>query len=98
MALEPEIDLRVLDPSRDPAAWERRVEHVANRALAAYRQRNRALRRGAIALVLASACGLAVWWSAPRHAPPRANADLLDWAVGDVDASDVLALEAGHAR
>lgn len=98
MAREPEIDLRVLDPSRDPAAWERRVESVANRALAAYRQRNRALRRGAIALVLASACGLAVWWSAPRHEPAHARGDLLEWAVGNVDASDVLALEASHAR
>jgi len=98
MEPEPEIDLQALDPSRDAVAWERRIATVASRALASHRRRNRALRRGAIALMLASACGLAVWWSAPRHAPPRAGADLLDWAIGDVDASDVLALEAGHAR
>jgi hypothetical protein len=98
MEPEPEIDLQALDPSRDAVAWERRITSVASRALASHRGRQRALRRGAIALVLASACGLAVWWSAPRHAPAHARADLLEWAIGDVDASDVLALEASHAR
>jgi hypothetical protein len=96
MAPEPEIDLQALDPSRDAAAWEQRIATVAGRALANHRRRERALRRGALALVLGAACGLAVWWSAPHREPP--HADLLYWATTDVSATDVLGLETGHAR
>jgi hypothetical protein len=96
MEPEPEIDLHALDPSRDPEAWDRRIANVASRALAGHRRRERALRRGALALVVSVACALAVWWSAPRRERP--HVDLLDWATSEVSAADVLGLETNHAR
>ncbi len=100
--MEPEpdrIDLAPLDPSADAARWERSIASVAARGREERRLRRAIVRRGGFAVVLAAAAGLVVWLSAPRHdaAPPRA--DILDWAVRDVQPSEVLGIGGNdHAR
>jgi hypothetical protein len=98
MEPEPEpVDLTALDPSRDEARWERAIASVAARGLERRRLRRAVVRRGAVAVVLAAAAGIAVWWAAPKPEPER-RGDLLEWGVRDVDASEVLGLGGNDAR
>lgn len=100
MAPEPDnVDFSVLDPRRDDVRWERMVANVAERARAHHRLRMRAVRRGAIAAVVAIAAATAVWLGAPRSQPgPRTRGDVLEWAVRDVDPSEALGLGGNYAR
>ena len=95
MEPEPEkIDLSALDPG----GWERKAAAIAARAVEKQRLRRRVVRRGAVAIVLAAAAAIAVWLGAPRREAPRAQGDLLEWAVRDVEPSDVLGLGGNDAR
>ena len=100
--MEPElekVDLSVLDPRRDGARWDRMAANITGRAIEQRRLRLRAVRRGAIAAVAAIAAALAVWFGAPKPEPVRhASGDLLEWAVRDVEPSDVLGLGGNDAR
>jgi hypothetical protein len=100
MEPEPEnVDLSVLDPRRDGARWDRMVENVAARAVEQRRLRLRAVRRGAIAAVMAIAAALAVWFGAPKRDPvTHTSGDLLEWAVRDVEPSEVLGLGGNDGR
>ena len=99
------IDFSSLDPSRDPARWERVVAGVAARAAAARRAgvavQLRAWARPALAM--ATALAIAVWTATllrprptPTAAPTRGSdgaAGVVAWASsGDVpaDVADVL--------
>lgn len=97
--MEPEpspIDLAVLDPTRDPTRFDGAVARIAQRAIELRRLRRAVMRRGIVAVAVAMAAGLLLWFSAPRreaHVQPRAHQqDILDWALRDVQASDVLEL------
>ncbi len=93
------IDLSALDPARDEVRWRGIAARVADRGRELRTLRRTVARRGAVALVVAAAAGLALWLSAPAPQPDvPANPSLLDWATRDVSASDVLALGAGHAQ
>jgi len=95
MTPEPEpIDLSALDPSREPR-WDAAVARVAQRARDLRRLRRTVVRRGIAAGVLVAAAALMLWL-APRPRPP-AEPSLLDWAVRDVTADDVLALGGNDA-
>ena len=100
--MEPEpdnVDLSVLDPRHDGTRWERMVANVAGRARVQHRLRQRAVRRGTIAAVVAIAAAIATWLGAPRPEPvPRASGDVLEWAVRDVDPSEALGLGGNDAR
>ena len=101
MEPEPEpIDLAVLDPTRDAARWGSTVARVAQRAIDLRRLRRAVVRRGAIAFALAMAAALVLWFTAPRRTAPAAahTVDILDWATGDVQTSDVLELGGSHAQ
>jgi hypothetical protein len=98
MEPEPDVDLSLLDPSRDPR-WDQTIARVAERARVRVRLRRAVVRRGILAVALAAAASLIVWWSAPHRDPATpARGDMLDWAVRDVSASDVLELEVTRAR
>src|SRR5512143_552094 len=65
--MEPEpdrIDLSSLDPSRDAERWDAVASRVATRAIELRRLRRAVVRRGTVAVVLAAAAGLALWFSA----------------------------------
>jgi hypothetical protein len=96
MEPEPEkIELSVLDPG----GWERKAVAIAAQAARRSRLRRRVVRRGAIAVVLAAAAAIAVWLGAPEREPtPRTRSDLLDWAVRDVQPSEVLGIGDNDAR
>jgi hypothetical protein len=100
MEPEPErVDLSSLDPSSDAERWQRAVATVATRGQDRRRLRRAIARRGAIAIVLAAAAGIAVWWSAPRPEVVSQQApDILDWAVRDVQPSEVLGMGVGNAH
>ncbi len=90
------VDFSALDPSRDEVAWERRIQAVAARGLAA-RQRSftifdqlRAWRRPALAVTLAAAA--ASWLlvitserieASPKTAEESAEATWSRWALND---------------
>lgn len=99
MEPEPEkLDLSALDPAAHPG-WDRKVAGVAARAIELRRLRRAVVRRGAVAVVLAAAAAVALWLSAPHHEPPpRPQRSMLDWAVRDVSASELLEIGAGDAQ
>lgn len=98
---EPKLDLTPLDPSRDAAAWERRIRAVAARAAAGAARRRPGeftLQLAAWArpgLALAAAAAIAVWvpaWlrpagGAPASGPASVSARLAAWAASDDDAA-----------
>jgi hypothetical protein len=101
--MEPEpdpIDLSSLDPTRDAARFEAMASRIAARAIELRRLRRAVVRRGAIAVAVAMAAALVLWFSAPRREAPPASrgVDILDWATRDVHASDVLELGGSHAQ
>ena len=101
--MEPEpdpIDLSSLDPTRDAARFDATVARVATRAIELRRLRRAVVRRGFVALAVAMAAALLLWFTAPRRDAPRAasGTDMLDWATRDVSASDVLELGGPHAH
>jgi hypothetical protein len=97
MEPEPErVDLSSLDPSRDAERWQRAVASVAARGQERRRLRRAIVRRGAVAVVLAAAAGIAMWWSAPRPQPIAESPDILDWAVRDVQPNEVLGIGVGQ--
>lgn len=106
--MEPEpdrIDLSSLDPSRDEKRWDAVASRVATRAIELRRLRRTVMRRGAIAVALAAAAGLALWLSAPRrqvraHVPSTTRSgDLFDWANrSDVDPYELFELGGDHAQ
>jgi len=101
MEPEPEpIDLASLDPTRDAPRFDAAVARVAGRAVELQRLRRAVVRRGVVALSVAMAAALLLWFSAPRREapPPRDQPDILDWAMRDVSASDVLELGGPHAQ
>lgn len=91
------VDLSALDPSGTPR-WDRAVTRVAERALELHRLRTAVVRRGAVAIMLAAAAGLALWLSAPRPESPRRDDAILGWAVRDVAPGELLGLGAGDAQ
>lgn len=104
MEPEPErIDLAVLDPTRDAQRFDGAVARIAQRAIELRRLRRAVMRRGIVAVAVAMAAGLLLWFSAPRREVPeqpraQQRQDILDWAVRDVQASDVLELGGSHAQ
>ncbi len=98
--MEPEpIDLSVLDPRRNATRFDAAVNRIAQRALEVRRLRRAVVRRGLVALALATAAGVVLWLSAPRPQPPAPQPiDVLDWATRDLSAADVLAAGGGHAE
>jgi len=96
MEPEPEkVDLSALDLP----GWDRKIASVSRRAFEQRRLRRAVVRRGAIAVVLAAAAAIAVWFGAPkREAVAYAHADLLEWAVRDALPSEVLGLGGNDAR
>ena len=106
--MPPPTDLSVLDPGRrDAGHWQRAAAQVAQRALQARRVRRAVVRRGVIAVALASAAALGLWFlgpgrePAPSHAPVARTGDdaMLGWALRDPDPSEVLGYaEAGDAQ
>jgi len=91
--MEPEPE-RIDLSSLDPGGWDAKAAAVVARGLERRRLRRAIVRRGVVAVVVAAAAGIAVWWSAPRREEPRS--DILDWAVRDVQPSDVLGIGAGQ--
>jgi hypothetical protein len=104
--MEPEpdrIDLSSLDPSRDARSWDAVASRVATRAIELRRLRRAVVRRGAVAVVLAAAAGLALWLSAPRRdvrTPTTSRGgDIFDWATrSDVDPYELFELGGTHAQ
>ena len=104
--MEPEpdpIDLAVLDPSRDGARFDATVSRIAQRAVELRRLRRAVVRRGAIALAVAMAAALLLWFTAPKRAEPQstvraASPDILDWATRDVQPEELLIIGGGHAE
>ena len=101
--MEPEpdpIDLSVLDPTRDAARFDASVSRVAQRAVELRRLRRAVVRRGAVAVAIAMAAALLLWFTAPRRAAPQqaASPDILDWANRDVQPEELLSLGGGHAQ
>jgi len=95
--MEPEpdrIDLSVLDPGR----WDDVAARVAQRGRELRRLRRAVLRRGIVAVVVAAAAALALWFGAPKREAPRPRGDILEWATRDVTADDVLQLGGSHAQ
>lgn len=99
--MEPEtepLDLSVLDPARDSARWDRTIARVADRARELRRLRRMVARRGAVAVMLAAAAALALWFTAPRRHPVEpTRSSILDWAVRDVEPNELLEIGGGDA-
>jgi hypothetical protein len=91
------IDLAVLDPCGNPAQFDATVSRIAQRAIELRRFRRAVVRRGMLALGLAMAAGVALWFAAPKRQTAR-EPDLLDWATRDIGAADVLGLGGEHAQ
>ncbi len=102
MEPEPEpVDLSSLDPTRDAGRFDAAVARVAARALELHRLRRAVVRRGVVGFAVALAAALLLWFTAPRRdapAPARTSSDILDWAMRDVSANDVLELGGSHAQ
>jgi hypothetical protein len=101
--MEARVDLSPLQPNHSDVL----VAKIAARALELRRLRRAVVRRGAVAVVLAAAAGLALWLSAPRRdvvhaAPPTARSghhDILDLATRtDVDPYELLELGGNNAQ
>jgi hypothetical protein len=103
------LDLSSLDPARDREAWQRRVDDVIARGVAARRERSLGAQLLALArpaVLLAAAVVLLVWsasWLAPRAAvgTRRATLDptarLVEWSTSAEPAatSEILATLGG---
>jgi hypothetical protein len=98
-AVQP-VDLSPLAPPHTDAIYAR----VAARAMELRKLRRAVVRRGAVAMVLASAAAVVFWLSAPRHdasvhTDPARSRDILDLGMrGDVDPFELLDLGGSHAQ
>jgi hypothetical protein len=104
MEQEPDpIDFAALDPSRDPERFTATAARIAQRAIELRRLRRAVVRRGTVAFAVAMAAGLVIWFTAPHREPAGATSrarsnDVLDWAMRDIEAGELLELGGSHAQ